>query len=76
MENRQQKLLNRAVAGAELCFRTRLDKAGGREPKEAVGAIQMSWHQDTERKKEESRLEDSDIINRESELHNQVWGQR
>lgn len=32
MKNRQ-KILKRAAAGAELCFWTRLDKAGGREAK-------------------------------------------
>lgn len=51
MRNRPQSLLNRAEAGAVCVV---LDKAGGGEPKE-VQVIQMSWHQDTEREKEESR---------------------
>lgn len=51
MRNRPQSLLNRAGADAVCVV---MGKAGGGEPKEFVQVIQMSYHQDTEREKEES----------------------
>lgn len=70
MKSRPQKLLKRAVAGAEPCFQLLGTGQGQKllEPSRRSGIK-------TQRGRRKCQGQE-DIINRESEPHNQVWGQR